>query len=254
MADNRQTQSFQKTSFGVRCEESTLRKSNEGWVQGGLQKVKCKGKVTRGKCRRWVQKGKCRQATHFRTQTRSVVTTTCGSKLQSQSAPCRVEVVMVYALFFSIFFRIEFWSDFWWIWGPVLDYFLDKFSYLALLFRACFWYRFSIEFRMDFWSPFWFFFGTLTLRTCNLLNHQKPLFFQWISMISLFRETWFWMISLIFLDTISGIDFWCVLASISAPFWEPFAIIFYVFLTLFFASIFDWLAGGNLIKNVSKSK
>ena len=25
-----QTQSFQKTSFGVRCEESTLRKSNEG--------------------------------------------------------------------------------------------------------------------------------------------------------------------------------------------------------------------------------
>ena len=49
-------QSFQKTSFGVRCEESTLRKSNEGWVQSGMQKVKCKGKV---------QKGKCRQGTHY---------------------------------------------------------------------------------------------------------------------------------------------------------------------------------------------
>ena len=30
----------------------TLRKSNEGWVQGGVQKVKCKGKVQKGKCRR----------------------------------------------------------------------------------------------------------------------------------------------------------------------------------------------------------
>ncbi len=60
-----QTQSFQKTSFGVRCEESTLRKSNEGWVQSGVQKVKCKGKVQKGKCRRQVQKGKCRQGTHY---------------------------------------------------------------------------------------------------------------------------------------------------------------------------------------------
>ena len=52
-----QTQSFQKTSFGVRCEENKRRKPTEGWVQSvqsGVQKVKCKGKV---------QKGKCRQAT-----------------------------------------------------------------------------------------------------------------------------------------------------------------------------------------------
>ena len=56
----------------------TLRKSNEGWVQSGVQKVKCKGKVQKGKCRvsaeRQVQTGNPQ-----RTQTRSVVTTTCGS-------------------------------------------------------------------------------------------------------------------------------------------------------------------------------
>ena len=49
-----------------------------------------------------------------------------------------------------------------------------------------------------FWSHFWCFFHTFTIRTCNLLNHQKPLFFQWISIILLFRETWFLMIFLIF--------------------------------------------------------
>ena len=27
-----------------------------------------------------------------------------------------------------------------------------------------------------FWSHFWCFFNTFTIRTCNLLNHQKPLF------------------------------------------------------------------------------
>ena len=39
------------------------------------------------------------------------------------------------------------------------------------------------------------FFHSFTIRTCNLLSHQKPLFFQWISMILLFRETWFWWFS-----------------------------------------------------------
>ena len=58
-----------------------------------------------------------------------------------------------------------------------------------------------------FWSHFWCFFQTFTIRTCNLLNHQKPLFFQWISMILLFRETWFLMIFLIFSVTSFSIYF-----------------------------------------------
>ena len=96
-----------------------------------------------------------------------------------------------------------------------------------------------------FWFHFWCFFDTFTVRTPNLLNHQKPLFFQWISMISPFRETWFLMISLIFFDTSSGIDFWCVLASISAPFWEPFVIIFMFFRHRFLHRFVDQLFGGN---------
>ena len=46
-------------------------------MQSGMQKVKCKGKVQKGKCRvsaeRQVQTGN-----PLRTQTRSVVATTCG--------------------------------------------------------------------------------------------------------------------------------------------------------------------------------
>ena len=49
-----------------------------------------------------------------------------------------------------------------------------------------------------FWSHFWCFFDTFNISTCNLLNHQEPLFFKRISMILLFRETWFLMIFLIF--------------------------------------------------------
>jgi hypothetical protein len=64
-----------------------------------------------------------------------------------------------------------------------------------------------IEFRMDFGLIFDVFFDTFTIRTCNLLNHQKPLFFQWISMILLFRETWFLMIFLIFSVTSFSIYF-----------------------------------------------
>ena len=63
-AEFSQTQSFQKTSFGVRCEESTLRKSNEGWVQSGVQKANAKGKCKKASAG-WVQKGKCRQGTHY---------------------------------------------------------------------------------------------------------------------------------------------------------------------------------------------
>jgi hypothetical protein len=61
----------------VRCEESTLRKTNEGWVQSGVQKVKCKGKVQKGKCRVSADR-QVQTRNPLRTQTRSVVATTCG--------------------------------------------------------------------------------------------------------------------------------------------------------------------------------
>ena len=77
-ARNPQTQSFQKTSFGVRCEENTRRKLTKGWVQSGVQKVKCKGKVKKGRCRQ-VQKGKCRQGTHYARKHARWPATTCGS-------------------------------------------------------------------------------------------------------------------------------------------------------------------------------
>ena len=57
------------------------------------------------------------------------------------------------------------------------------------------------------WSHFWCFFNTFSIRTYNLLNHQKHLYFQWISMILLFRETLFLMIFLIFSVTSFSIYF-----------------------------------------------
>ena len=60
---------------------------------------------------------------------------------------------------------------------------------------------------VGFWYHFWCFFHTFTIRTCNPLNHQKALFFQWISMILLFRETWFLMIFMIFSVTNFNIYF-----------------------------------------------
>ena len=48
-----------------------------------------------------------------------------------------------------------------------------------------------------FWSHFWCFFDTFTVGTCNLLNHPKHLFLQWISMILPSRETWFLMFFMI---------------------------------------------------------
>jgi hypothetical protein len=138
--------------------------------------------------------------------------------------------------------------------GSIVGSLFDEFSYFGSLFSSMFFVSIFHWISDGFWYHFWCFFGTFTIRTCNFLNHQKPLFSPWISMISLLRETWFLMISLIFFDTFSWIDFWCVLGSISAPFWEPFTIIFHVFSTLFFASIFDWLFDGKLSNNDSKNR
>ena len=74
-------------------------------------------------------------------------------------------------------FHIDFWTDFRWIMAPFLDHFFDEFSYFGSLFRPCFLYRFVIEFRMEF-GLILIFFDVFTVRTCNLVNHQKPLFFQ----------------------------------------------------------------------------
>ena len=54
-----------------------------------------------------------------------------------------------------------------------------------------------------------------------------------------FRKTWNFMIFLIFFDTSFGIDCWWVLALISAPFWEPFGVIFHVFSRSILGWIFD---------------
>ena len=91
-----------------------------------------------------------------------------------------------------------------------------------------------------FWFHFWCFFDTFTVRTCNLLNHQKQLFFQWISMILIFRETWFLMIFLIFSVTSFSNYFWWVLASNLAPFRFPLASNF-MFLGDHFLTVF-WIA------------
>ena len=60
------------------------------------------------------------------------------------------------------------------------------------------------EFGNGFWFHFWCSFDTRTVRTCNLLNHQKHVFLQ--SMVLPFRETWFLMIFMIFPVTCFCID------------------------------------------------
>ena len=99
-----------------------------------------------------------------------------------------------------------------------------------------------------FWSHVWCFFDTFLVRTCNLLNHQKHLFFQWISMILHLREKLFLMIFLIFFVTSFGIDFWWVLVSILAPFWDPCGINFYVFWWAFFGWIVESMFDRFVIK------
>jgi hypothetical protein len=88
-----------------------------------------------------------------------------------------------------------------------LDHSFDEFSYIGSLFSSMFFVSIFHWISDGIWSHFWCFFDTFTVRTCNLLNHRKPLFFQWISMILLFRETWIFMIFLFFFDTSFGIDF-----------------------------------------------
>ena len=84
------------------------------------------------------------------------------------------------------------------------------------------------------WVSFLMFYDTFLVRTCNILNHKKTLFVQWISMILPFRETWFFIIFLIFSVTSFGIGFWWLLVSILDPFWDPFGIKFHVFCWSFF--------------------
>ena len=48
--------------------------------------------------------------------------------------------------------------------------------FVALFLRAWFLYRYFIDFKMDFSLIFNVFVDTFSVRTCNLLNHQKYLF------------------------------------------------------------------------------
>ena len=86
---------------------------------------------------------------------------------------------------------------------------------------------------MDFEFVVDVFVATFPVRARDLLNYQKPLFLQWISMFLLFREPWFWMIFLMFFRIIVGIDFWSLWASILAPFWDPLCIKIHVFFYIF---------------------
>ena len=102
---------------------------------------------------------------------------------------------------------------------------------------------------------FWCFFDTFSVCTCNLLNHQKHLFYHDFQGFYLpFRETWFLMFFLIFFVTCFGIDFWWVLASILAPFWDPFGFKFNVFWWSCFWWIFGSIVDRLLIKNRSRIK
>ena len=133
--------------------------------------------------------------------------------------------------------------------------FLDH--YLAV-FSSFGYHLFEHDFCIDcslmlwwFWYHFWCFFDTFPVHTCNLLNHHKQLFLQWIFMFLPFRETLFLMLFLIFFVTSFGIDFRWVLVSISAPFWDPFGIKFHVFgwsflLMNFWIDVFQKLDDGTL--------
>ena len=87
-------------------------------------------------------------------------------------------------------------------------------------------YWLFIDFGKDFDIFFDVFVDNFSLRARNLLNLQKHLFLQWISVVVPFRETWFLMIFMIFYVTSFSIDCCWVLASILAPFWDPFGIKF----------------------------
>ena len=118
---------------------------------------------------------------------------------------------------------VDLWCHFgahWILKGVPQSTILEKHLKQSSLFSSMFFVSIFNLFSDGFWSHFWCFFDTFTVRTCNLLNHQKHLFFQWITMILLFKETWFLMILLIFSVTSFGIYFWWVLASILVPKWS----------------------------------
>ena len=90
-----------------------------------------------------------------------------------------------------------------------------------------------------FWSHFWCFFDTFTIRTCNLLNDQKHLFFQWFSMVYYSEKHVFLWFSWSFTLQVLTFIFEWVLALNLAPFWDPFGINFHVFGWSFFWWFFE---------------
>ena len=137
---------------------------------------------------------------------------------------------------FSDLFSNRFLIGFRLVFGSLLNSIVDDF--------LCFWHRFfEYEICIDFVSMlgriltsfsivFWWISRSrihLARSLAKLVFEQQYGVLRSKSRFYPFRKTWIFMIFLIFFDTSFGIDFWWVLASISAPFWEPFAIIFNVF-------------------------
>ena len=179
--------------------------------------------------------------------------------------PCRKPIrhqrprrhIQVFSLVPFFFFRIDFGTSFFIcfllipapFWVHLFVFFHDFCMPFSSIFVVSIFHRFSD----GCWSHFWCFFDTFSVRTYNILNHQKHLFFQWISMILPFRETWFLMIFLILFVTSFGIDFWWLLASILAPFWNPFGIKFHVLGWSFFWWICESICYRLLIQSVTQN-
>ena len=111
------------------------------------------------------------------------------------------------------------------------------------IFVSLFKHGFYIDFSsISEWTVAFFqwFFNDFPVEVPTLQNLQIRWPLQWICMLLQFRQSWFLMILMIFPDTIFGIVFWCVLASISLPFWHPSCIIFHLVSGL----IFEWIVDG----------
>ena len=121
---------------------------------------------------------------------------------------------------------------------------------LSIILASFFEHRFRIDFSLisdrilpSFLMFFWWVFRSrihLARNLANLILEQHYNVLRSKSRFYPFRKIWIFMIFMIFFDTCFGIGFLLVLASISAPFWEPFGVVFHVFL----GSIFEWIFGG----------
>ena len=122
------------------------------------------------------------------------------------------------------------------LFGSILDDFLYLLHHFSSIFVCIDFHRFGT----GFWYQLWCFFDTFSVRARNLLNLQKHLVLQSMTMTLPFWETWLFIIFMTMFVTSFGIDFWWVLASILVPFWHPFVIKFNVFWWYFVWWFWGW--------------